>query len=213
MARAADAKKLKVDAAGCPDRLLVALTLLRNAVARHIAARDVYVVRLDVDLGEQVLPHEAVIGVDAARIHRVVLVEIEGDHTAEAQIFLAVHPDELAINSEGGRTGGQTQDGRFTRPVPALDEVSDATSDQPAEFVVIVYHDGANPLERHPLDSVDVMSGTSQLSVSVIRFPRNPWAKRTLYVAGNGRSRSRLSWAGSVAVGTCSAESYEGAAT
>ena len=94
---------------------LVAPALGLHLVARHVAPGDVHVLRRDVELGEEILPHEAVVGVDALRIHRVVLVEIERDHVGEAESFLAVHPDQLAVHPDRGRAGGQPEH----RPVPA----------------------------------------------------------------------------------------------
>ena len=38
----------------------------------------------DVELIEEVFPHEAMVGVNAGRIHRVVFVEVERDHVGEA---------------------------------------------------------------------------------------------------------------------------------
>ena len=87
--RPADAEDLEVDAAGGADRLLVAPALRPPTSSRGtIAARDVDVARGDVELGEQILPHEPVVGVDALRVHRVVLVEIERDDVREAEPLL-----------------------------------------------------------------------------------------------------------------------------
>ena len=83
VARAPDAEELEVDAAGGADRLLVAPDRGLGLVARQVAARDVHVGPRDVELGEEILPHEAMVGVDALRVHRVVLVQVERDHVAK----------------------------------------------------------------------------------------------------------------------------------
>ena len=86
------------------------------------------------------------VGVDAPRIHRVVLVEIEGDDVGEVQSLLAVHPDELAIHPDGRRTGGEAE--HRTLPGGALrgDHLRDPSGDYAAELVVVVYHDRTDPL-------------------------------------------------------------------
>ena len=67
------------------DRRFVAARSVVDLGARQVARRDVDVLRLDVDVREEILPHEAVVGVDALLRHRVVLVEIERHDVREAQ--------------------------------------------------------------------------------------------------------------------------------
>ena len=103
VSRLADAENLEVDAAGALDRHLVALRRLGDLRARDVAGRDVHVLGLDVDVREQILPHEAMVGVDAVLRHRVVLVEIERHDVGEAQSLLAVHPNQLAVHADRRR--------------------------------------------------------------------------------------------------------------
>ena len=77
VAGAADSQDLEIDAAGRADRLLVAPALVLDPVSRSVARRDVHVGGIDVEVGEEVLPHEPMVGMEAAGIHRVVLVEVE----------------------------------------------------------------------------------------------------------------------------------------
>ncbi len=100
VARLADAQDLEVDTARILDRLLVLLAILVHALPGHRPVRDVDVGRVDVHVGEQVLPHESMVGVDAVRGHRVVLVEVERDDVLEAQPLLFVLPDELAVDAD-----------------------------------------------------------------------------------------------------------------
>ena len=138
-----DAEKLEIDPAGRPDLLFVATAFIFYSVPRHVAPREVNVVGQDVEMGEQILPHEPVIGMDAPRVHGVVLVQIEGDDIRKAQPFLLVHSNELAIDSYGGRTGGQTEDGAGSRPAPGLNKICDPAGDEQPNLVVIVHDDGA----------------------------------------------------------------------
>src|SRR5690606_41119069 len=63
----ADAEDLEVDTARITDRLLIALRLRLDLLARHVAPREVDVLRLDVHAVEQVLFHVAPEAVDAVR--------------------------------------------------------------------------------------------------------------------------------------------------
>ena len=79
--------------------------MLLELVAGQVAAGDVDVGRIDVEQGEEILQHEAMVGVQALRVHRVVLVQIEGDDPGKAEPFVPVHPDELAVDADRGRSG------------------------------------------------------------------------------------------------------------
>ena len=81
-----------------------------TSCSRALARRDVDVRRIDVDVREEILPHEAMVGVDALLRHRVVLVEIERHDVGEAQPFVAMHADQLAIDPDRRRAGGEAED-------------------------------------------------------------------------------------------------------
>ena len=125
-----DPQKLQIDPSGRPDLLFVATAFIFYSVPRHVAPRQVNVVGQDIEMGKKIFPHEPVIGMDAPRVHGVVLVQIEGDHIRKAQTFLLVHSNELAIDSYGGGTCGQTEDGAGSRPAPGLNKICDPAGDE-----------------------------------------------------------------------------------
>ena len=85
VASPADAQDLEVDAARAPDVLLVLAAHCVYFGPCHITTREVDVLLLQVHVLEEVLPHEAVITVDAVRTHRVVLVQVERHHRREVE--------------------------------------------------------------------------------------------------------------------------------
>ena len=144
-----DAEELEIDPARGADRLLVFPDRGLGLVARQVAPRDVHVGPRDVELREQILPHEAVVGMDASRIHRVVLVQVERDHVPEAEPLLPVHPDQLAVDADGGGPGGEAQHGAPAGRGLGADDLGDSVRHQAAEVVVVVHDDGADALEGH----------------------------------------------------------------
>ena len=146
--RLPDAEDLKVDSARASDRILVAAALVVHLVATRFALRDVDVLGVDVDVGEQILPHEPPIRVDALPPHRVVLVEVERHDTAEAQPFLAMHAYELAINADWRRTGREPEHRALAGGLFFRDERRDAVRDEPGDVLVIVHDDRADLLTR-----------------------------------------------------------------
>jgi hypothetical protein len=90
VARLSDAEELEVDAARLLNRGLVRVAEGRNLVARERAVWDVDVSRVDVHVGEEVLPHEPMVGVEARGGDPVVLIEVEGHHARERDL-VAVH--------------------------------------------------------------------------------------------------------------------------
>jgi len=97
-------------------------------------------------MGEKIFPHEPVIGMDAPRVHGVVLVQVEGDDIGKAQTFLLVHSNELAVDSYGGRSGRQSQNGAGSRPAPGLNKIGNPAGDEQSDLIVIVHDDGADAL-------------------------------------------------------------------
>src|SRR5688500_6516434 len=104
-----DAEELQVDPAGLANRFLVPQAFQLEVLERSVPARDVNVLGPDVDVREQILPHEPVVAVNAVRPHGVVLVEIERHHVSERQPFVAMHSDELAIDADGRRAGREAK--------------------------------------------------------------------------------------------------------
>lgn len=84
--------------AGLFDLLLVSFAL--GLQIGRIAIQDVHILRHDVDVLEEVVPHEIVVrfGVVARQAH--VLVHVERFHVAERDAALLVEFDQLAIHAQ-----------------------------------------------------------------------------------------------------------------
>src|SRR2546423_8155973 len=95
------------------------------------------VLRLDVDVVKEVLPHEPVVAVDALRLHRVVLVQIESHHVGEIETFFSMHLDQLAIDADRSAAGGEAEDcvSAFAAALP--DYLSDSLRDGAGDLVVL----------------------------------------------------------------------------
>ena len=132
-----DPEDLKIDSTCISDRSLVRLTFVIDLGTRNIAARDVDVLGTHVDVVEEILPHEPVIAVDAVRLHRVVLVEVEGHDIGEVEAFLAVHLDQLAIDPDGRASSGESEHGVSASPPPLLHYVGDARGDRAGDLSVL----------------------------------------------------------------------------
>ncbi len=63
----------------------------------------------NVDQVEQVFAHEPHVALQLVWLHRVVFVEVEGDHICERQAFLAMHPHQFIINADRRTARCETQ--------------------------------------------------------------------------------------------------------
>ena len=57
--------------------------------------------RVDVDVVEQVLAHEAHVALQLVRLHREVFVEVERDDVLEREPLFLVQPDQLVVHAHG----------------------------------------------------------------------------------------------------------------
>ncbi|OPZ89433.1 MAG: hypothetical protein BWY73_01509 [candidate division TA06 bacterium ADurb.Bin417] len=110
MAVAADAQYLEVDAAGLDDPLLVLAAVCGGPAVRGAAVRKVDVLLSDVDVAEEVLPHEVVVTLGVFGRQAEVLVEVEGRHPRKIQALFPVQADEFLVKAERGAAGGQAED-------------------------------------------------------------------------------------------------------
>ncbi len=106
---AADPQNLQVDAPRPPDLLLVAGTVFLHLRMADGAVRNVDVRGRDIDVVEKNLLHPEAITVRIVRRHRKIFVQVECDDAGEIQAGFLVQADELAIQSDRRRAGGQTQ--------------------------------------------------------------------------------------------------------
>ena len=145
MSGLADSQDLEIDASRLGDRALVFARVRLDLPAREVPPGNVHVAGLDVDVLEEILPHEAVVAVEALGGHRVVLVEVEGHDLGEVESFLAMEPDQLPVDSDGGGTGREPQDGSPDGGAPLADETGDAPGDEPGNAVVGFLDDDRDP--------------------------------------------------------------------
>src|SRR4030095_8952097 len=94
----ANAEDLEIDASDAADRLFVVATKCGDIL--RLAVGDVNTIARDVDVVEQVLPHESVIALWMIWTETDVLVEVERGHTGKIEAFLAMHAREFAIHRE-----------------------------------------------------------------------------------------------------------------
>ncbi len=105
MAVGADAQDLEINATGGDDAFLIVRA--GGGDIRGIAIRDVDVRRRDVDVTEEILRHEAVIGLGMLPRNADVFVQVERGDAAPVE----VHRDELAVQQDGSAAGGEAQHG------------------------------------------------------------------------------------------------------
>ena len=126
----ADAENLKIDSARFANLGFIPIGGSVNVVPGYVAGWDVDVLRVDVDLREEVLPHEPMVGVNARLRHRVVLVEVERHHVGEAQVLVSMHPDQFAIHPDRRRSGGESEHRPLAGGIALVDEGRDSCRDQ-----------------------------------------------------------------------------------
>lgn len=103
----ADAAHEQVDAAGFEDGGLIVGTLLDQILG--IAVQDVDVLGLDVDVAEEVVPHERVVALGVILGQAHIFVHVERDDVAERYFAGLVAADQLLVGLQRRRAGGQSQ--------------------------------------------------------------------------------------------------------
>ena len=98
----ADAAHEEVDAPGLDDAGLVVGALLRQVVG--VAVEDVDVLGLDVDVLEEVVPHERMVAFGMLLGKSHVLVHVERDDIPERHLAGLVAADQLLVGFQRGRT-------------------------------------------------------------------------------------------------------------
>ena len=133
---AANAQQLHVDAAGPLDRGFIPPAIIVHVVHRHRAVGNVDILRGDIDVPQEVFVHPAVIALQLIVRQPVVFVQVESDHARKVEPLFAVQPDQLAIDAQRGRTGGQPQHGHLAKAVPLADHAGNGLRDVPRQFAV-----------------------------------------------------------------------------
>ena len=131
-----DAQQQEVDASGLSNRRLVALTIRLDLVGRDRAVGDMNVLLGNVDVAEKILVHPPVIALQPVGRDAVILVEVERRDAGEIELFLAVHPDQLAIDAHRRRTGRQAKHGVLPDRVPLANHGRHGLGDIPRQILI-----------------------------------------------------------------------------
>ena len=102
-----DTAEEEMNTANIFDLLLITCTL--GSEVGSITVEDIDVLFADVDMREEVIPHEAVIALRMLFGQVDILVHIESDYIAEGNLAGLVQFDQFAVHTEGRRAGRQTQ--------------------------------------------------------------------------------------------------------
>jgi hypothetical protein len=78
---------------------------------------------------EKCFEHPTAITVWVFAMHREVFIEIERDNAREIEALIAVEPNEFAVQANGSRAGGQTENSRASGRVILADEALDHERD------------------------------------------------------------------------------------
>ena len=92
----------EVDAASCFDGLLVSLTL--SLEVGRIAIQDMDVLLLDVDVAEEILPHEAVVRLRMFLWKVDILVHVESNNILERKFASLILLNQFVVQSQRRRT-------------------------------------------------------------------------------------------------------------
>ena len=98
MAIGANAAHEEVDAAVALDLLLVAGTFGLEVFS--VAVQDVDIFLLDVDMTEEVVPHEAVVALGMVLRDADIFVHVEGDHILEGDLAFLVKFHQFLIGAD-----------------------------------------------------------------------------------------------------------------
>ena len=97
----------EIDAAGALDGALVVFAFALRVASG--AVQDVNPARRQIDMVEQMVPHERAIAARIDRPKTAELVEVEGGRAAEVDAARLVQPDQLPIERNRCAAGGQSK--------------------------------------------------------------------------------------------------------
>ena len=102
----------------------------------------------NVEVVEEMLPHEAVVALQGVRLHRPILVEVERDDRLERHPLLAVQADQFVVDADGRRAGRKAQHRLLAGRRPRLHEIGDLAGHRPAGIERLVIDRDRDPLDR-----------------------------------------------------------------
>ena len=85
--------------------LAVSLTDPPNPLG-SLTVKNVHVLRVDIDVGKEVRPHETVVTLRVLARQRHVLIHVEGDHVLEADLSLLVKHYQLLVRGHRRAASG-----------------------------------------------------------------------------------------------------------
>jgi hypothetical protein len=109
VAVATEPEELDIDAAGVEDALFVATALGVKVGGRAVGHVGAFLV--DVDMAEEIFPHEIPIGLVMGAGEADVFVEVKRSHPAEIEAFFAVEANKLLVETERSAASGEAEDG------------------------------------------------------------------------------------------------------
>ena len=101
-----DTTQEKIHATYSLHASLVACALSLNILG--VAVEDVHILRLDVDVAEEVVPHERVIAFGMLFRQTYILIHVEGNHVLERDYPLLVQLNQVLIHTQRRRAGRQS---------------------------------------------------------------------------------------------------------
>eukprot|EP00701_Giardia_intestinalis_P005266 XP_001709090.1 Hypothetical protein GL50803_10830 [Giardia lamblia ATCC 50803] len=102
-----DPQKPDVAGANCLERIFISYAFILSPYCQ--SAQEVYILRLYIDLAEEVLLHEEAVALVVRGRKPCILVQVERPDLREVQALLAVETGELLVDGDGGRSGRQAQ--------------------------------------------------------------------------------------------------------
>ena len=136
----ADAAHEEVDAGGGGDGLFIIGAL--DFEVGGVAVQNMDVLLLDVDVAEEVIPHEGVVAFGMVFRQVDVLIHVEGDYVLEGDFAGLVQGDQFAVQAQGGAAGRAAQfEGFLGRGFGLVDSLGYVVRSPLGHFVVVRFND------------------------------------------------------------------------
>lgn len=103
-----NAQNLQVDSSIGLDFLFIVGTELDDSRSFDLAVRNIDVFLGDVNMIEEVVVHVVIVGFWVVFLDGVVFIQVEGNYVLETHLSIAIHADELTINSQWSITCSET---------------------------------------------------------------------------------------------------------
>ncbi|PNW61404.1 UNVERIFIED_CONTAM: hypothetical protein BEN50_25900 [Euhalothece sp. KZN 001] len=141
------------------DGLFVPLAVGGDFLGGQRAVGNVHVLRIDVDVVEEMLVHEPDVALQLVRLHGEVLVEVERDHVLERQPLFLVQADELVVHAGGRGARREAQHGGAVLGGPLADELGDPPGDGEVHLLRVFVNVRFDPLSADHLEHGALSAG------------------------------------------------------